>query len=445
MNRASFLYILFAMSFGNLLLAQVNFERGFVIGNDGDTTSGWIHDISPKVNARECHFKMNNQAELKVYNPSQISYYSIDNGKRYESFKVDIGGGETQFFLEYLVDGVIDLLYLRGPGGFDHYFIQKGQELLELKQRETIVYENGKRYKKVVPLFRSTLTYVMSDAPPLESQLTKTKLKHKSLINLLRNYHNTINDSIQYDVYDVNRKNLNDSKWNFRPGISLNGYSTQFNVNTILNSFGTVTTSNGVVIASTVPVYIQSNVAESFSTPTKRVYSINSLSPELHLTIDRGWKTSFRIGVQWYRFDSNDSNFPLQFDALRFPFGIKRSFLNYNKLSPYLLIGGSAQWVMNRDFGNSNLIYSIPAESGNPQEIKNVQFTDESSSDYRSEFGGFIIAVGTDYKLAKRNRISLELRYGELFGLMKFEYEDKAAARFEFRASSIQLNVAFSF
>jgi len=118
-------FVLFAS-----LKAQSNYKKGYVITNDNDTIYGLIDFRTDAINATRCTFK-SEQAE-KIYYPGDIAGYKFsDEGKYYVTREVTIDSIPQKFFLEYLVQGMMDLYYLRSDGKV-YYLFDKVIDLIEI-------------------------------------------------------------------------------------------------------------------------------------------------------------------------------------------------------------------------------------------------------------------------------------------------------------------------
>jgi hypothetical protein len=98
-----------------------------------------------------------------------------------------------KYFLEYLLDGKVDIFVLHEIDK-KRYFIEKpGTPISELKFSETIIIEKGIKYTYVDPRLKGFLLYYMSDSPSIREQIANLKsLNQKALINLSEKYHYSV-------------------------------------------------------------------------------------------------------------------------------------------------------------------------------------------------------------------------------------------------------------
>ena len=98
-------------------------------------------------------------------------------------------------FLEYLINGNIDVYYFRDLDG-NHYYIEKeGEGLTEIPYNESIKYdeEMQKRYLYQSNAHYGVLNYYMRDASDFQNQIKAIKKpNHDNLIKLAENYHKKV-------------------------------------------------------------------------------------------------------------------------------------------------------------------------------------------------------------------------------------------------------------
>lgn len=157
------------------LHAQGDFKPGYIILTDQDTIHGQIKINSEARNARTCIFRTDENAEASSYGPGEINAYRITGGKYYVSHTIEEEGQQKEVFLEYLVNGMADLYYLRNDNS-EAYFIQKeGENVLELTD---------------IRLLKAAF----SDCYEIQPSLDRATLSHKSLVGMTVKYHDYVCD-----------------------------------------------------------------------------------------------------------------------------------------------------------------------------------------------------------------------------------------------------------
>jgi hypothetical protein len=152
-----------------LILAQTNFQPGYVIKTNGDTVFGKIDYRGDLLMSEICKFKLNDNADEIVYSPGDIAAYRFNNDKYFISKEVK----GKKIFLEFLIKGQVSVFYMRDDNG-DHFFIEKtGLGLAEIPYKESIKYKDNESY-----YFKSTthigiLNLYMQDAPKLQGRIAE--------------------------------------------------------------------------------------------------------------------------------------------------------------------------------------------------------------------------------------------------------------------------------
>ncbi len=183
-------------------LAQTDSEYGYIVSMAYDTTYG---SVKMESNQEVCHFKAAGSNNFERYLPVQLISIRDKNGKYYVSKEVtDQNNVSHWYFLEYLVDGELDLYVILGT---DQYFISKSDgTIIELQDKIKHQYKNGgkvytSRDKKYIGYLRSS----MADAPQLFPEIDNIDfLNQQQLVDVCINYHNAVCDSYQCIDYAKN-------------------------------------------------------------------------------------------------------------------------------------------------------------------------------------------------------------------------------------------------
>lgn len=184
--KLSFILVL-SLLLSHLVFSQTDFRPGFVIQQSGDTLRGEIDYRGDLMMGEICRFNQNGQ--IREFTPYDIRAYRFVGDKFYVSRLV----GNRQVFLEYLVNGELDIYYLRDHDG-DHYYAETAMEgLREIPYNEGVKSMDGKHYK-----FRSkghigVLQHFTNEAPELFSEIQRIqKPTHRNLSRLAENYHEQV-------------------------------------------------------------------------------------------------------------------------------------------------------------------------------------------------------------------------------------------------------------
>lgn len=168
------------------LSAQTNYQPGYVITLDNDTLYGKIDYRTDYTLGSVCRFE-DEQGMKSEFSPYDIAGYRFTNDRYFVVKEID----GKKHFLEYLIQGRLDIYYLRDNTG-NHYFMDKSDARLT-----KIPYTEGIRYKEDTgnfyyqsTLHNGILNYYMQDVPQMKKKIDKVKKPdHQSLIKIAKNYH----------------------------------------------------------------------------------------------------------------------------------------------------------------------------------------------------------------------------------------------------------------
>jgi hypothetical protein len=185
------------------LFSQITMETGFIVNNSNDTIWG---EGKVDILQKFCIFQQNNTQVALKYLPNDIKCIRFLNGKYFISKKVttirhkfilfvmdSIVTKSEQYFLEYLLDGKVDL-YVLQDFAERLYFIEKpGMPISELQFNETILEQNGKFFFYTNSRFKGFLKIYMNDSPQICERIDKIRrVTQRSLVDLLEDYHHSV-------------------------------------------------------------------------------------------------------------------------------------------------------------------------------------------------------------------------------------------------------------
>lgn len=184
------------------LSAQSDFRDGYIVKNENDTIYGLIDYRGNKVNSKKCVFKKDINAEKQVFTPNELTGYRFTDSKYYVSKEVDIEGQTELLFLEFLINGVVDVYYYRDELGEDYLIDDGSGNLYELRNDKEEVVKNQVRYLKESKEYVGVLKAIFRESPMVFKKVDNINLNHKSLINVSRDYHNEVCDDQECIVYE---------------------------------------------------------------------------------------------------------------------------------------------------------------------------------------------------------------------------------------------------
>lgn len=307
----------------HFLIAQSNFQSGFVIKNNGDTLKGKIKYIGDVYLGKTCTFKDTSETIID-FNPSDIKAYRFTDDRYFVSREITFGKEKTKetVFLEYLVNGKANVYYYKRNNNETRYFIEKDTSgLVEL------VYEEGYKYKDDKTFFYKTtehkliLKQFMSDVPSLNEKIEELKQpEHNQLIRLASKYHKSVCPDSNCTVY---KKKIKNTIWlGLSSGVSIYSfvylkqqlYLTGTNIN--LTAHIQITNSNRFFIRTGLNVY-------SYK-PFERIFSIISIPAHIEYVkpfgklrpmASIGISLAFPIAGIDYLLDKDKKIIPVPFSA----------------------------------------------------------------------------------------------------------------------------------
>jgi hypothetical protein len=196
-----FITLLFALG----AFAQRDLKPGYIIQDNGDTLYGEIDVKGTTMISNSCIFRKDKESSISEFSASEIRAYRITDGKFFVSKTIIKNNLSSQVFLEFLIQGALNIYYLRNENGEFYYIEKKGGDLIELPYEEGIRSRNNVDYYYQSTLHFGVLKLVLKDAPDLDSQIDKIKKpEHRNLINLAKSYHNEVCKDEKCIIYEKN-------------------------------------------------------------------------------------------------------------------------------------------------------------------------------------------------------------------------------------------------
>lgn len=178
--------------FGLYSYCQSKYINGYILTLESDTILGSIKDNGEIPNGKYCLFIKHGEKDPVKYLPDEIKGYRFIDSKFYIAKEVSVGSKNELVFLEYLVDGIVDVFsYVDSQG--THYYVQKdGQEIKELEINEKTINKNGTEYVIKNKTYTGYLNLLFADAPSIQKKVNDVSLNRKSLVNISINYHDQV-------------------------------------------------------------------------------------------------------------------------------------------------------------------------------------------------------------------------------------------------------------
>jgi len=227
MKHAILLLTIFSLGVLNLY-SQTDFRSGYIIKNNNDTLYGLIDFRGNVANTKKCIYKKEVNSEKQEFYPSELMAYRFTDGKYYVTRTIKSGETKDQLFLEYLINGLVDVYYYCDLNG-DHYMVDKGDGiLLELKNELKEVVVNDTKYYKDSKEYIGILKYIFRESPSVSKKVESISLNSKSLINITKDFQKERCSNEECMVYEKKMPKMKVS-FGFGPLIGLNRIDISIN------------------------------------------------------------------------------------------------------------------------------------------------------------------------------------------------------------------------
>lgn len=172
--------------------AQNNFKDAYYINLQNDTVYGQIDLNIDKQNAKECRFRCSaTSSDITVFLPGEIAAYRfLNEGKYYVSRDVVIENISQKVFLEFLVQGVMNLYYFQNENDRSYYFFEdENYEMVPISKQPNRVEGN---YSIPDNRYKGVMKYVFKDYAPVVAQIDNISYDQKSMIKIAKTYHDNV-------------------------------------------------------------------------------------------------------------------------------------------------------------------------------------------------------------------------------------------------------------
>ncbi|WP_430817899.1 hypothetical protein [Carboxylicivirga sp. RSCT41] len=169
------------------IYAQSDFRPGYIITNNKDTINGLIQYTSENNLHKRCVFKVSVDSDKKEYKPSDIIEFQFTDSKFYRSI-LNPSIADENVFVEVLLDGFYNLYYYLNNDFSSYYMETDDGKLWEMPVKLVKIEKDGKIYQKQDNRYKGVLYILFQDCPEIKPLIDRTKLDHKSLIKVTKEY-----------------------------------------------------------------------------------------------------------------------------------------------------------------------------------------------------------------------------------------------------------------
>ncbi|MEE9407213.1 MAG: outer membrane beta-barrel protein [Polaribacter sp.] len=224
-----------ALFIGLNTIAQIKFEKGYIINNNGEKIDCLIKNEDWLHNPLTFLYKKDNNSKEIIGNLNSIKEFSVNGYSKYKRFKVNIDKSKTNInqlsrkrtydfvmetlFLKVLIEGKANL-YVYDEGDIIKYFYKK--ENASIHQLEYKEYLNSKNY---LAKNKNYLTQLRIDVSCDNVNYKNVIYKKNSLVNYFLTYNNC--NGVNNLTKDYT-KSVNKNKFNINIKLGVGQSSTTF-------------------------------------------------------------------------------------------------------------------------------------------------------------------------------------------------------------------------
>lgn len=339
--------------------SQSNFKKAYIIKWNNDTIHGLIDFRTDHQNAVVCKFQENETSPEQIFVPGSIRAYRFeDDSKYYISHEIVLDNVTQNVFLEFLVEGNMNLYYLPKGKGI-YYFENSSGEMSEISQKDNVITKDGKL--KVDNSYVGKLSLIFKDYMPLALNAKKVKFMKGPIIKYTVEYHNkTCVNGEECLIYENDyKKKFTQFDFQVYSGIEYNIFSRMYSITPLAGA--------GLKICSP------------------------RLTPALGLISELS--ISKLAGVRDYNYQNQ--YYVERFSAMKanLSYGMSFSFLEWKTIRPNVMIG-------------QTLSYLFDYYKGYRTEFS--EFSNYQADNLWKR--GFVLGAGCEFKLKNSHYLSLNFR-----------------------------------
>lgn len=371
-------FLLTALCTSNIVLAQSDFRKGYIITLENDTINGLIDYRDGTKNFETCSFKKNENDEIVDYRPSKLNGYRFKDDKYFKPRRIENQDGYQEYaFLEVLISGSVSLYKHKST-----FFIEKGDSSFHKLETETIeTFSNGEKKQRVSKKYLGILSFLLSDCSELRKEIQSVGLSEGPLMKIVKKYHKLQN--LEYSIYRAKQPTL---KLSIGIYTGVNISNTKFSSER--NNFNHLVEGN---FENGTPI-IGLNFNLFFPRFSGKISFLTGFS-----YLSQDYFSSHKV-VKSPITEINDVS--MQIKQLKIPFGFQYTFTK-RKFTPYINLGlstiiniqSSASWI--QDSENNNVVVT---KEENPLALKSTQI-------------GFWGGLGVSKAISPKLDAFFELRY----------------------------------
>jgi hypothetical protein len=412
---------------------QSSFLPGFIINPEEDTIHGYINDHGKNSRYyKECVFK-DTSGNISEYTPDEIKGYKIEDGRYFLAKKVEKDTTTKSVFLEFLLDGIMNVYQYRKPNK-KVYYIEKDNKLVKLENEMKTKYFADGTVNKVPTKKYTGILKALIEEPDLYDDIDNMRLETKPLVGLVQNYHNRVCEDEECITYEARPLKIDIAfkplvSYNFRKlgvvdGGTINDWGNQY-VRILNNTF-----DHDILYGFS--LHLTSNRYKRWSVIYNFKIGGNYRFNKQQLYEDGAWREVKTIygGAQWEEWHveyDREEELKMKFQSHTLK---TRYTYTPSKLNPFIALG--------MNYSLSNQTYNFNYVPMFEYEMKEPTLNEVSSKHHL----GFVIDLGVSYPLM--NDLNLELM-GYYSKSRSFITTSDKLGKFWFTSFGLTLGTSYSF
>ncbi len=193
--RRTGLVLMILLSFVSTISGQ--FKPGYIIGNDNDTTYGYINFEGSALNCDHCRFKSLPESVEHIYYPGEIKAFRFNGSKYFMTVEIKDNNESKKVFIEWLIQGRASILSYSPLNMKTRFFLlHENDSLTELinttkaiRTKDVKTTNNQEiEYLHSQNEYIGILLYYLRDCPSITGNIQTTALSSGSLIKIAKKY-----------------------------------------------------------------------------------------------------------------------------------------------------------------------------------------------------------------------------------------------------------------
>lgn len=413
MRKTFLVFLLFFVFFSN---AQVKFEKGYLITNDGEKKEVLIKNMDWLNNPNEFTYKVDENSKESIGNPSNIKEFGTYNYNKYVSYTGPIDYSSDDItFLSYKSDPEYkeNTVFLKETtAGDKNLYTYKGQNIIRYFYADTSKNSEIKplTYKKYYPngdnmkiatneKYINELKDIFSNDSKVQASISSTKYTENSLKKLFVSHNESIT-GVATNNPVLSDKNKTKFNLSIRPGVN---FYSKMDINNMFGNQNFPSKTNfRIGIEAEIVLPFNRNKWAILFEPTYSFYSNDKITQPANdklynLSMDSYSFINLPIGIRHYMYLNDKSKFFVnaQLNVLRLKTGKAKTMdLDYEGYIFDQANLATSQTVKSFSVGAGytyNKKYTVEVQYNTSGEILESSFTESAKISYASIILGYNI------------------------------------------------------